>query len=310
VPERGPVEDRPATDVLSSGPEREPRGLRRWAVPLAAGVLAASAGAGWQLRQDGAEPSRRSASGSTSDRADLQGRVTGMLAEEGSGTATAQVTVDGTGGSAPSGRVTAARLVGPGFTPTELPEPVVGGLPAGVQPQAAVDCARAARERLSEADVVLTLLPASGMPREQRLPVLSSQVREAVLVACGLPDPRADLVVEASGSGDLLRLFVAGVPRSKDVLRLTDVTVPGFALEPVAGGQLPLELPPATGAFLAFQVRVERCAEVEPGAGQVVVRLAEQGQPVTVVAGPPVHQPQPGSHPVEPLLAGLAERSC
>ena len=62
-------------------------------------------------------------------------------------------------------------------------------------------------------------------------------------------------------------------------------------------------------ALLLLQLRVDRCDQVRPG-GPVVVRLTEDGQPVTVVAGPAVQQPQPGAVPVEQLLDRLARRSC
>jgi hypothetical protein len=212
--------------------------------------------------------------------------------------------------------VTGVQLVGPGLTPTDYPQPVFSVLPAGVQPVAEVDCDRAARRPLlSEADVVVTFLPASRVPREQRLPVPSEQVREAVLAACDLPDPRADLVVEASASGEALLLYVGGVPRSKAALRVEEVRIPGFV---VAGDELPVELPPGSVVLLALELRVADCAQAQPGSGPgsgpgpgpVVVRLTEAGQGVTVVAGPAFQQPQPGAVPVEQLLVRLAERSC
>jgi hypothetical protein len=177
-----------------------------------------------------------------------------------------------------------------------------------VQPEAEVDCDRAARRPLlSEAAVVVTFLPANRVPRTELLPVPSQQVREAVLAACDLPDPRADLTVEAAASGDALLLFLAGVPRSKAELRLEEILVPGYV---ITGQELPVELPPGTGVLLGLQLRLADCAQAQSGSGPVVVRLAKAGQRITVVAGPAVQQPQPGAVPVDQLLARLAERSC
>ena len=293
-------------DVLSGGPDREPRRLPRWAAPLAVGLLVGALGVsgGQQLLAERAEQPRPAAS--TADEVDLRAEVTGILGGEGSGTASAQVTIVSTVGPRPRGRVTGVQLVGPGLTPTDYPQPVFSVLPAGVQPEAEVDCRRAARRPLlSEADVVVTFLPASRVPREQRLPVPSEQVREAVLAACDLPDPRADLVIEASASGEAMLLYVGGVPRSKAALRVQEVRIPGFV---VAGDELPVEVPPDTVALLALELRVADCAQA--GSGPVVVRLTEAGQGITVVAGPAFQQPQPGAVPVEQLLVRLAERSC
>jgi hypothetical protein len=90
-------------DVLSGGPDREPRPLPRWIAPLAVGVLVAAVGVrgGQQLLADRAEPPRAAAS--TADEVDLRAEVTGILGGEGSGTASAQVTIVSTAGPRPRG---------------------------------------------------------------------------------------------------------------------------------------------------------------------------------------------------------------
>jgi hypothetical protein len=162
---------------------------------------------------------------------DLRAEVTGMLGGESNGTASAQVTIVSTAGQrapGPGDRRAAGRS---GPHPDGLPAAGLQRLPAEVQPEAEVDCDRAARRPLlSEAAVVVTFLLANRVPRDQLLPVPSEQVRKAVLAACDLPDPRADLTVEASASGDALLLFVAGVPRSKTELRLEEILVPGYVV--------------------------------------------------------------------------------
>ena len=299
----------PPGEVLTGGGDREPRLSRRTRTLLAAVlVLAAGGTVGMRaLAQDRAEQRERDAAFALADRVHLFGRLTGISdLQIGSRRLGAIVEITSADGQRDGNRVTEVRLDGPGLVPAPVARPLLTRLPVEVFPEASVDCGRvAAGEVPSEGAVVLTVVPRSELPHEQRLAAEPAQVREAALAACDLPDPSASPVVEMEARDGELLVFVDSVPRSKADLQLLGVDIAGFQV----GGR-PEALPPGTGGFFALPVRVTDCSRARSGELAVRVRLREGERLVEREAAPATQQLQPGAVPTEELLRRMVDAAC
>jgi hypothetical protein len=148
------------------------------------------------------------------------------------------------------------------------------------------------------------------VPHHQRLPVPAPQLREVVLQACDEPDPRATPYVEVSAQDGRLTVFVETVPRSKTVLHLEGLSVPGFEVAPVPWMTLPQVLPRGGGGLYAFAVRVVHCGQARTGGSQVTGLLRQDGRRLDQVARPPTQRFQPGAVPADGLLSRLVDEAC
>lgn len=223
----------------------------------------------------------------------------------------AEVRVSSSGGGAGGNRVTDLRFEGEGLTPRAPDLSGLSELPGYGRPASDVDCDRVSAGRFPEAvAVVLDVVPRSGVTHSQRMPVQPATVREALLQACDLPEPDAQARVEVQGSADgTLLLFVAPPQRSKHVLVLESLSVPGFDVRPVDDFILPRRLPPGTGGLYGFSLRVSDCAAAR-APYEVAVRLRVAGASETRIASTAVSQPQPGGVPATQLLQRLARKAC
>lgn len=215
---------RASRDVLVGGGDREPRLSRRTrfltGAALAVVVAVVAGGTAYTRHRE------QAAAFALADRVQVQGVLTAVFGlEPGSGRIGATVELTARDGAQGSQSVPTVRLEGPGL------QPLVPGGPGrftsrySALPESRVSCRAAAAGQVPDsAVVVVTVVPASQVPHEQRLPVDREVLREAVLAACDLPDPDARSYVEVSGRGDAVLVLVETVRRSDaDVLeRLVD----------------------------------------------------------------------------------------
>ena len=301
-------------DVLGS-PDDRLSGLprrRRNALAAAAVVTAAAVWAGVALAEQRAHDRERAAAFALADRVHLQGALDALFSlEPGSGRLGAQVTIDAVDGEAGQDVVSSVRLEGPGIFSSGTPLTGRFTPPEQVLPEARVNCSRVGAGQIPDrATVVVTVVPASQVPHEQRLPADPAQVREAALAACDVPDPAAVPLVQASAQRGGLLLFVEAVRRSDADLRLEQVRIPGFEVTAAHGLRLPHRIGRDSGGFYGLPVRVTDCSAALAGDGQVTVVLSEDGRRVERTADPATAQPQVGAVPVEQLLAGLVAAAC
>lgn len=305
---------RPRQDLLVGGSEREPRLSRRARLGAVAGValLAAGAVGGSGYAQHRAEQRDQAAAFAKADRVHVAGEVLAVFGlEPGSGRLGAEVALSLRSGARTPQSVPALRLEGPGVVSLAPGRPGTVQQPARAVAESRVDCRAVAAGRIpDQAVVVVTVLPPSQVPHEQRLPVERSALREAVLAACDLPDPTAVPYVEASAQGATVVVFAEAVRRSDVDLRLEDVRMPGFVLGPARGFTLPHRIPPDSGGMYGFDVRVGDCNAARRSGLTLTVVLSQDGRREERVAPDAVQQPQRGAVPVAQLLRGLVERSC
>lgn len=304
-------------DVLVGGDDREPRLSRRtrFLTGAALAVVAAGVAGGTVWAQHRAEQREQAAAFALADRVHVQGVLTGVFGlETGSGRIGGTVELTARDGAQGSQSVPTVRLEGPGLQPLVPGGPGRFTSPYSALPESRVSCRAAAAGQVPDsAQVVVTVVPASQVPHEQRLPVDRDVLREAVLSACDLPDPDATPHVEVSGQGDTVLVLVETVRRSDADVRLVDVRAPGLALElPAQAPGLPRRVAPDSGAFFGFEVRVVDCAAAQAGPLEVTVVLSEDGRREERPAPNAVQQPQPqpGTVPVARLLERLVDRAC
>lgn len=309
-----PADRRAPWDLLVGGDDREQRLSRRTRVLAGTGLALVVAGvaAGTAYAQHRTEQ-QQAAAFAFADRVHVQGVLTGVFGlETGSGRIGASVELTATDGAQGSQSVPTVRLEGPGLQPLVPGGPGRFTSPYSALPESRVSCRAAAAGQVPDsAEVVVTVVPASQVPHEQRLPVDAEALREAVLSACDLPDPDAAPYVEVSGRGDTVLVLVETVRRSDMDVQLVDVRTPGLSLElPAQGPGLPRTVAPDSGAFFAFEVRVVDCAAAQIGPLEVTVVLSEDGQREERPAPAAVRQPQPDTVPVARLLERLVDRAC
>ena len=301
-------------DLLEQGAERERRPLPRRVKALAAvGIVVLGLG-GLVVRvavRDRTEKSVRQAAFAAADEVHLAGRLLSVSAlDPGSYRVDVMVEVAGREDRPYPDRVTGLTLQAQGVTPLEFVRPPFPERRLQVGAAVTVDCGAVAAGRLpAGGEVVLTVTAGSGVPHDQRLPVSDDQLREAVLVACDLPDPEAETVVEASGASGGLLVSLQQVPRRPDGLVLESIAVEGFEVV-LDGLALPYRLPPRTGLGLFVTVRVRDCAAALAGGLRVRVTLTEGGVRTVREADPPVSQPQPGAVPAAQHLQQLVDAGC
>jgi hypothetical protein len=305
---------RPA-DLLEGHEPDESRVADRWKVGGLVILVLILGGflAGRFIIENRAEQQARDAAFAIVDKVHLRGEIKQIhgVQDGVDGVISAEVQVTSFGEGLGDDRVSGVRFEGEGLTPR--PPDLAGllELPRYVRPESDVACGRVSAGRFPEAvAVVLDVVPRSGVTHSQRLPVQPRVVREALLQACDLPDPNAQTRVEVQGAADgTLLLFLEPVQRSRQVLVLEAVSVPGFDVRPVQGLSLPRSLPPGVGGLYGFSVRVDDCATArEPH--EVAVRLRVGGALGTRMASADVSQPQPGGVPVTQLLQRLVRRAC
>lgn len=209
-------------------------------------------------------------------------------------------------------RLVGARLEGQGVQAVNPDvRPAYDTLPTELSVAGRVDC-RAVGERRYPAGVALvtTALPASKVEREARTPIVPGEVRRASLEACDLPDPDARPLVEVQADArGVLLLNLEAVPRADDEVVLERVNVLGFDIAPADGLVLPRTLPPDSGGFYRFTVRVADCV-LARDQRDVRVQLQVAGVRETRIANPESSQPQPGSGRVAALLDRLIAAGC
>ena len=302
-------------DLLEGHESREPRVPDRWKVVglvllllLVGGLMAARS-----LGENRAEQQARDAAFAIADTVHLRAELTHTYgAHDESAVLSAEVRVHSSGGGPGGDRVTDVRIEGEGLTPRAPDLSGLLELPGYVRPVSDVDCGPVSAGRFRKAVVVvLDVVPRSGVTHSQRMPVQPAAVREALLQACDLPDPDAQARVEVQGAADgtTLLLYVETVQRSKQVLVLESLGVPGFDVRPVAGFTLPRSLAPGTGGLYGFSLRVTDCAAAR-APYDVAVRLRLAGASETRTASTTVSQPQPGGVLATQLLQRLASRAC
>lgn len=273
-------------------------------VLVGAGVLVARDAVRDQTEQQAADTAFAAA-----DEVDLDTRLL-WLAPRGPGTSRVDVMVEVVGREdrARPDQVTGLVVDAAGLSPLEFRPPALPQRRLQVTAAAAVDCEAVTAGGLPPGgDAVLTITPASGVPHDQRLPVPPAQLREALLVACDLPDPDAETTVEASGASGGVFVSLTQVPRRTGGLVLESIAVPGFDVV-LDGLSLPYRLPPGTGLGLFVTARVDDC-DVALAAGlRVQVTLTEGGVMAVRRAGPPVSQP--GAVPAARYLQGLLDVAC
>lgn len=232
------------------------------------------------------------------------------LAPGGPGTSRVDVMVEVVGREdrADPERLTGLVVEAGGLTPLEFVRPPSPERRLQVAAAAAVDCGAVATGRLPPGgDAVLTITPASGVPHDQRLPLPPTRLREALLIACDLPDPDAETTVEASGASGGVFVSLMQVPRRPEGLVVEGIAVPGFEVV-LDGLSLPYRLPPGTGLGLFLTVRVRDCAAALAGDLRVQVTLTEGG--VTTVREGSSSASQPGAVPAARYLQGLLDAAC
>lgn len=301
-------------DVLVGGGDREPRLSRRARALAAAGavlLLTGALGASAYAERRG-EQRAQAAAFALADQVHLAGRLVAVFGlEPGSGRLGADVMVAARG-DAGGNRLAGVRLEGDGLQTLDTsPVPARPPLPYQALPESRVRCGDVADGRIpARATVVLTVVPASGVPHEQRLDADPAQVREAALAACDLPDPDAEPVVGAQGARDgSLLVDVETVPRSDVQLQLVGVRVPGFAVGSSVGLPLPHRIPPGSGGLYGFTARVTDCAAARSADLTPVVLLRADGRPVELSAAT-ASQRQPGAVPARQLLERIREVAC
>lgn len=303
----------PAGDLLVSGDDLGARRLSpRAKVRLTLLVLLASAAlvvaaAAQQRRERRAEQEAFVGA----DEVDLEGRLLELRGQApGSGRLAADVTVASRDGRHSHDLVTGVRIEGAGLAEASAALGALG-LPVPALAEASVDCAQVAAGRLPRsAVIVVTVVPASGVPHHQRLPVPAPELRRVVLQACDQPDPRATPYVEISAQDGRLLVFVATVPRSKTVLRLEGLRVPGFELAPVPWLTLPHVLPRGGGGLYAFTPRVVHCGQARAGRPHVTALLREDGRRLDQPARPSTQRFRTGTLPADGLLLRLVDEAC
>lgn len=302
-------------DVLVGGAQSEPRLSRRSRVLAGATLvlLAAGAVAGTAYAQHRAEQRAHAAAFAAADEVHVESELVGVFGfEPGSGRLGAEVALTSRAGRPGPHTVPSVRLEGPGLLPLAPGGPGRFTSTAQGLPESRVDCATVAAGGFpGSAEVVVTVVPASQVPHEQRLPVPPDALREAVLSACDLPDPDAEPYAETAAVGPAVLVFVEAVPRSDALLRLEDVRVPGFSLRPGDRGfALPYLIQPDSGGTYGFDVRVVDCQTARAGDLAVTVVLSQDNRREERVVPHAVRQPQPGAVPVEQLLQRLLDESC
>ena len=300
-------------DLLAHGDEREPRQVPRRI--LAAGtVVVVLVGAGLvggrAASRDRAEQRAADAEFVVSDAVQL---VADLQAFNGSepGAARIETSIEVTRDREPAapGRVTDVSIEGAGLRPVPYGTAAFSSFPLTLSATADVDCTDVGQQVPTEAAVVVTVTPVSGVPHLQRLPVPAQLLREAVLQACDLPDPAARTVLEASAQNGRLIMFVESVPRSKGDLVIGPVSVPGFRVSPDQF-TLPYAVPSGTGLVFGLRVSVVDCGAARAGGLKIRATLTQAGATAVQEAGPSVSQPQPGAIPAQAFLTSLVDARC
>lgn len=289
-------------------PEAGPRGPgRRTALGIVVVLVAAGALVSVrEVSQQRAEQRAEDEAFAIADRVTLRGEVGAVY-----GTTTgrdelleAEVVVRPLDGDGEATRIGDVRLRGEDLGRRRADLSGLYDVPAVVRPRAEVDCDLVATGRLpSQVEVVLELVPRSGVARQQRISVPEDALREAVVQACALTDADARPSVAAQAvPPDGLVVSVDPVLRLRRRLVLERVMVPGFSLTPSPGATLPVSLPPGTAGTYGFTLAVTDC-ELARGAVAVEVGLR-------VGAAPLLRQADEDGTAVAALLRDLVERDC
>lgn len=303
-------------DVLAGGDDREPRLSSRARVLAGAGAVLLAAGAlgGSAFVERRAEQRERGEAFALADQVHLSGRLEAVFSlEPGAGRLGADVTVAARGAGGGRDRLAGVRLEGEGLQALDTsPVPARPPLPYQALPESRVRCGDVANGRIPvRASVVLTVVPASRVPHEQRLDADPAQVREAALAACDLPDPDRVPLVEAQGARDgSLLIYVETVPRSDTELQLVGLRIPGFTLASSVGLPLPHRILANTGGLYGFTPRVTDCAAARSANLTPLVLLREDGRPAARRAASTVSQPQPGGVSARQLLEQVRAAAC
>lgn len=184
--------------------------------------------------------------------------------------------------------------------PAEAPPEVAASIP--------LDCAAVARSLTdgpgpTGVTVAVLATPRSGRQQQSApLAVVDATLREALLDACQLGDPKVLPTAEVSAvQGDLL--VETGVGRGVDA-SLLELRLPGVTLRP--SSRLPFDLTRNASLINELEVVGVDCARLTDGPLVAVFRLVD-GRTVEVTATP---GDQPGSIPLADFLAQLRKTRC